>query len=96
MPRRKTSLKTQRSSKKKHLRNLKIEQQLKKNLKKFQALVSEKNVAEAKTLLLKIYSQLDKAAKKQVIHPRTADRNKSRLALRLAKSAKTAAAQAKS
>jgi small subunit ribosomal protein S20 len=92
MPRRKTSLKTQRSSVKKHLRNLKIKQQLKKTLKKFQALLSEKNVAEAKTLLLQIYSQLDKAAKKEVIHAKTANRNKSRLALRLAKSAKTAKA----
>lgn len=87
MPRRKTSLKSQRASKKRRLRNLKIKQQLKKTVKKFQALLSDKNIAEAKTLILKLYSQLDKAAKKQVIPMRTANRTKSRLTLRIAKTA---------
>ena len=80
MPRRKTSVKKTRSDKKKHLRNILIKQQLKKTLKKFQALLTEKNAVEAKTLLKKIFSQLDKAAKKKIIHPSTADRKKSRLA----------------
>jgi small subunit ribosomal protein S20 len=79
MPRRRTSLKRNRADKKKHLRNLQIKQQLKKTLKKFQALLTEKNIFEAKTLLKKIFSQLDKAAKKNVIHPSTANRKKSRL-----------------
>ncbi len=42
MPRRKTSIKKQRADKKKHLRNLRIKQQLKKTVKKFQALLLEK------------------------------------------------------
>jgi small subunit ribosomal protein S20 len=67
----------------KHLRNLKIKQQLKKTIKKFQALMSAKNINEAKALLGKVFSQLDKAAKKRTIHPRTASRKKSRLAKRL-------------
>ena len=79
MPRRKTSLKKNRADKKKHLRNLQVKQQLKKALKKFHSLLIEKNIAEAKTLLKKIFSQLDKAAKKKVIHPSTANRKKSRL-----------------
>jgi small subunit ribosomal protein S20 len=87
MPRRKTSLKKKRADKKKHLRNLKVKQQLKKALKKFQALVSEKNAAEAKTFLSKVFSQLDKAAKKRIIHPATANRKKSRLMKRLSKAA---------
>jgi small subunit ribosomal protein S20 len=83
MPRRKSSLKRKRADKKKHLHNLKIKQELKKTLKKFQALISSKSIDEAKTLLKKVFSQLDKAAKKRVIHPKTADRKKSRLTKRL-------------
>ena len=85
MPRRKTSIKRKRADKKKHLRNLKIKQQLKKTIKKFQALLLAKNIDEAKPLLKKVFSQLDKAAKKKIIHPRTASRKKSRLAKRLNK-----------
>ena len=85
MPRRKTSLKKTRADKKKHLRNLKIRIQLKKTIKKFQALLSTKSIDEARALLGKIFSQLDKAAKKRVIHPRTASRKKSRLTKRLSK-----------
>ena len=87
MPRRKTSLKRKRADKKKHLRNLKIKQQLKKTIKKFISALSQKNINEAKTHLWKVFSQLDKAAKKRIIHPNTASRKKSRLMKRLAKSA---------
>lgn len=87
MPRRKTSIKKKRADKKKHLHNLKIKQELKKALKKFQALLSAKNINDAKALLGKVFSQLDKAAKKRIIHPKTADRKKSRLAKRLTKGA---------
>lgn len=83
MPRRKTSLKRKRADKKRHLRNLKIKQQLKKTLKKFQALLLQKNLNDAKQLLKTAFSQLDKAAKKRVIHPKTASRKKSRLTKRL-------------
>lgn len=87
MPRRRTSLKTTRKIAKKHLKNLKVKQQLKKTLKKFQALLQAKNISEAKSLLGKVFSQLDKAAKKRILHPRTANRKKSRLTKRLAKAA---------
>lgn len=87
MPRRKTSLKKKRADKKKHLQNLKIKQQLKKTIKKFLGALSAKNVIEAKALLGKVFSQLDKAAKKNIIHPGTSDRKKSRLMKRFAKPA---------
>ena len=87
MPRRRTSLKRKRADKKKHLRNLKVKQQLKKTIKKFQELLSAKNANEAKVFLGKLFSQLDKAAKKRIIHPRTANRKKSRLMKRLTKAA---------
>jgi len=87
MPRRRTSLKRNRADKKRHLHNLKIKQELKKTLKKFQALLTAKNASEAKALLSKVFSQLDKAAKKNIIHSKTADRRKSRLTKRLGKAA---------
>jgi len=87
MPRRRTSLKRKRADKKRRLRNFKIKKTLKKTIKKFQTLLSEKNTSEAKALLAKIFSQLDKAAKKSIVHPNTADRRKSRLARKLSKAA---------
>lgn len=87
MPRRKTSLKSNRASKRKHTRNLKVKTQLKKTIKKFQELLSAKNIAEAKTFIFKVFSQLDKAAKKNIIPAGTASRRKSRLSRRLSKSA---------
>ncbi|MBU0709156.1 MAG: 30S ribosomal protein S20 [Candidatus Omnitrophica bacterium] len=85
MPRRKSSIKRKRADKKKHLRNLRVKKELKKTLKKFQALVSANSIKEAQTLLKEVFSRFDKAAKKRIIHPKTADRKKSRLAKRLIK-----------
>ena len=89
MPRRKSSVMHARLSKKRHLKNLKIRQEIKKTMKKFQTLISAKNIEEAKKLLAKAFSQLDKAAKKRIIHPKLASRRKSRLSrhLRPAKAA---------
>jgi len=85
MPRRRSSIKTKRADIKKHLRNLKVKQGLKKTIKKFQTLVLAKKLEEAKALLINVYSLLDKAAKKNIIHPNTANRKKSRLAQKLRK-----------
>jgi len=79
MPRHRSAVKRQRADKKKRIRNLKIKQPLKKTIKKFRALLSAKNISEAQTLINKICSLLDKAAKKHIIHPNTANRKKSRL-----------------
>jgi small subunit ribosomal protein S20 len=87
MPRRATSIRTDRASKKKHLRNVKVKVDLKKTLKKFQAFLTAKNLDESKTMLKKVFSQMDKAAKKGIIHPNTVSRKKSRLSLKLRKSA---------
>lgn len=83
MPRRRTSLKRNRADKKRHARNLKVKQELKKTLKKFQLLLSDKKADEAKEFLKKVFSLLDKAAKKGIIKAPTANRRKSRLSLRL-------------
>lgn len=86
MPRRKTSLKTTRASKKKHTRNVLIKTKLKKSIKKFQALIQTGKLEEARKQIATVASALDKAAKKGIIHPRTSDRRKSRLARKLARS----------
>ena len=85
MPRRRTSLKAQRKDKKRRLRNLKIKREIKKIIKKFQALLLEKNIAEAKKVLPEVFSKLDKAAKKGIIKKNKAARKKSRLSKTISK-----------
>jgi small subunit ribosomal protein S20 len=85
MPRRKTSLKAQRQDKKRRLRNLKIKRDIKKAIKKFNAYLLAKNIAEAKSLLPKVLSKLDKAAKKRIVKKNRAARKKSRLSRALLK-----------
>jgi len=84
MPRRKSSLKRRRADKKRRLRNLRVKNDLKKAVKKFQALLSAKSFDEAKSLLVKVFSKLDKAAKKGIIHKNASSRKKSRLTKRIA------------
>lgn len=83
MPRRRTSILTTRTAKKRHLRNLKVKVALKKTLKELTGLLTAKKATEAKALLQKAFSLLDKAAKKNIVHPGTVDRKKSRLAKKL-------------
>ena len=85
--RRRTSIKRIRVDKRKHLRNLAVKIKLKKILKNFNALVSTHKAEEAKALLPQVFAQLDKAAKKNILHSNTANRKKSRLALKLNKKA---------
>jgi small subunit ribosomal protein S20 len=80
-----SSRKSMRGDKKRHIKNLKIKNTLKKTIKKFQELLAAKKTLEAKAALQKIFSQFDKAAKKRIIHPNTANRKKSRLARRLSR-----------
>jgi len=87
MPNRKAAVKRLRVDKTRHQRNLKIKTELKKSLKKLQALLTAKNSAEAKTALAKVFSLLDKAAKKKILHPNTANRKKGRLAKKVFKTA---------
>jgi small subunit ribosomal protein S20 len=87
MPNRKAAVKRLRVDKKRHQRNLKIKTELKKSLKKLQALLTAKNSAEAKASLAKVFSLLDKAAKKKILHQNTANRKKGRLAKKVLKAA---------
>lgn len=87
MAKRRAAVKRLRADKTRHLKNIIIKRDLKKVLKKFQELITAKNMAEAKTFLAKVSSVLDKAAKKKIIHPNLANRKKSRLARKVLKAA---------
>ena len=87
MPRRKSSVKRKRADKKRRVRNLRVKTDLRKTLKKFQALITAKNTQEATGFLKTVYSRLDKAVKKGIVHRNTANRKKSRLMQLLRKTA---------
>jgi len=73
MPITKSAKKATRQSKRKEVFNLKIKQSLKSLVKNFKRKPSEETLRAA-------YSQIDKAAKKHVIHKNKANRIKARLA----------------
>jgi len=83
MPQRRTAIKDLRKAHTKHLHNLDIKTDLKKTLKKFTTAVAEKK-ADAQELLKVVYKKFDKAAKRNVMHKKTAARRKSRFARSLA------------
>ncbi len=70
-------------TKRRAMRNLSVNSRLKTETKKFIDLVASKKMDEAKIQLKKLFSELDKASSKGIIHRNTASRKKSRLAKRL-------------
>jgi len=76
-----------KTDKKREARNNYVKRTIKTLAKKFR---SELPVEEKQKMLDTLYAQLDKAAKKGVIHKRTASRRKSRLAASLNKELSTA------
>lgn len=79
MPITKSAKKALRSSFRKKAQNDRNKKAMKESIKGIEKLVKEKKKEEAKKLLPKAYSVIDKAAKKGVIKKNTAGRNKSRL-----------------
>ncbi len=77
MPCHKSPIKRLKQNKKRAARNNYVKSTLKTLAKKIHSNVT---IEEKETILSDVYSELDKAAKKGVIHPRTASRRKSRLA----------------
>ncbi len=77
MPQHKAPMKRMKTDKKRNARN----NYVKRTIKTLAKQLGTENTVEAKEQMLsKLYSQLDKAAKKGVIHKRTASRRKARLA----------------
>jgi small subunit ribosomal protein S20 len=85
MPQHKSPMKRMKTDKKREARNNYVIRTLKTLSKKIR---TDMPVDEKQKLMNNIYSQLDKAAKKGVIHKRTASRRKSRLAVMLNKESK--------
>jgi len=83
MPQRRTAIKDLRKAHTKHLHNLQIKTDLKKTVKKFLTSATAKK-EDSKDLLKEIYKKFDKAAKRKVMHKKTAARRKSRFAKTLA------------
>lgn len=79
MPQRRTAIKDLRNSHTKHMQNLDIRTDLKKTIKKFTTAIADKKV-DAKAALSELYKKMDKAAKRKVMHKKTAARRKSRFA----------------
>ncbi len=75
-----SALKQMRQSRKRKARNRRNLSQLKTHVKKLRAAVATGEAAAARTLLPETVAEIDRAAKKGVIHDNAAARYKSRLA----------------
>lgn len=84
MPHKRSAFKELRKSKKRHVRNISIKSELKTSIKKFEGLLTDKKIDEAKTYLKKLVSDIDKAVSKGMLHKNSASRKNSRLTKRLA------------
>jgi len=82
MPQHKSPRKRLKQNAKREARNNYVKRTIRTLSKKMH---SDMPVEEKKVLIADVYSELDKAAKKGVIHSRTASRRKSRIALYLNK-----------
>jgi small subunit ribosomal protein S20 len=83
----KSAIKRIKQTEARTLRNKMVKSSVKTAVKKFETAVNSGNFDEAKALLSQVSGIIDKAATKGVIHKNTASRKKSRLALRLNKTA---------
>ena len=83
MAHRRSSIKKIRIDKKRHIRNSGIKSALRTQMRKTNALLVEKKADDAVKEARELFSQLDKAVKKNLLHKNTASRQKSRFTLRL-------------
>lgn len=87
MPQRKCAAKRLRIDKKRRLENLKTKSDLKKEVKGLRLLIAQSKFDEAKEKIKVVFSKLDRAATKGLIHRNTAARLKSGFSLKLKKKA---------
>ena len=83
MPQRKTGVKELKKNRTRQMHNLDIKTDLRKTMKAFVAAVSAKP-EDVKALLSTLYKKIDKAAKRNIIHKKTASRRKASFAKLLA------------
>ncbi|OGY59630.1 MAG: 30S ribosomal protein S20 [Candidatus Colwellbacteria bacterium RIFCSPLOWO2_12_FULL_44_13] len=89
MPKIKSAEKALRQNKLHRARNLKQKDEVKKTIKEYKKLVSQKDMEGANKKLSEVYAKLDKAAKRNIVRKNTASRLKSRLTQLKARSSKT-------
>ncbi|MDD5019171.1 MAG: 30S ribosomal protein S20 [Candidatus Omnitrophica bacterium] len=87
MPQRKCAQKRLRVDKKRAQANAEKRSELKKELKKFRSLISQGKIDEAKSQIKIVFSKLDRAVGKGILHKNTVSRRKSSLTLSLSKKA---------
>lgn len=85
MPNLPSAFKSIRQDKKRHLRNQKIETELKSLAKKFTMAIAAKQAEEIKRLGAILVNKLDRARSKGIIHRNTASRKRARILSKLAK-----------
>jgi small subunit ribosomal protein S20 len=88
LPHKRSAYKELRKSKKRHLRNISLKSDLKTSIKKFEKLLIDKKIDDAKKYLSMLVATLDKAASKGMLHKNAASRKVSRLTKRLGLSSK--------
>ncbi len=85
MANRRQSIKKIRVDERRHTHNLRVISELKTVSRKVAELIASKNKAEAAKACRILFSRLDKAVKKGVIHKNRASRRKSRVSLKIQK-----------
>lgn len=88
MPVTSSAIKKAKQDKKARERNRLIRDDYKKASKEFRKLVKAGDLKKASAALVTAYSKLDKAAKKNILHPNNASRRKARLTALIAKNQK--------
>jgi small subunit ribosomal protein S20 len=76
-------LKRQRQNEKRRLRNASTKSKVKTLMKKVQQAIENKDIKTAQEAFKEFSSCIDKAARKNIIHPNNAARKKSKLALKI-------------
>lgn len=78
-----SALKRVKQSQVRHLRNTSIKSRVKTTIKKFYQALETGTVEAARPAMIQAMSQINRAASKGVVHPRTASRKISRLSKKL-------------
>jgi small subunit ribosomal protein S20 len=85
VPRTRTARKADRASKRKQARNRSIKSAVKTYITRIEKLIYDNELEKAQAVAVTTMSTLDKAAQKNILHPNTASRQKSRLTIKLNK-----------
>ena len=83
MPQKRSALKEIRKSKKRQLRNAGIKSELGTLIRKLESFIAQNKKDEAKVYLRTVSAELQRAARKGIIHPNRASRKISRLSKKL-------------